>query len=91
MAKKIWVSRDAEGSDGNSDAIMVTSQKPIMDSGTDCPHCGLAVGTMYRAPSRGFSLGADGDLCYNGWLRVTGFKLEPGQVKQVEISVKEVK
>jgi hypothetical protein len=88
---KVWVSRDSSEDAGRPDSVMITTAKPSVEHDTieDCPHCGKAIGkVVYRVPSTGTTHGADGELCYNGWLKLTGFKLEKGELKQVTITVK---
>lgn len=79
--KTFWVSRD----NGNEtdDAVMITAKKPEVDR-TPCETCGQGNSVRYTAPS-GIEFGADGEICYDGWLKLTGIVIEKGECFKVRI------
>lgn len=78
--KKFYVSRDPAG-EGVENAVMITMKKPEQE--VICA-CGKGSG-LFIAPETGVNYGADGELCYSGWLKLTGMKLAKGEVRLVQI------
>lgn len=78
--RKFYVSRDK--SEGDPTAVMVTSKPPKK---TTCDSCGGPEGAFVA--NGGIEFGSGGEICYSGWEKLTGIKLEKGQVIQVEIRV----
>jgi hypothetical protein len=86
---KFYVSRDSEET-AYAEAVMISKNKPEMVDGTECKKC-HDVSQGYFVAGTGYAYGVEGEVCYSAWLKLTGVKLDYGEVKHVSLEVKEIK
>lgn len=81
--KAFWLSRD-KGTDTEG-IVMVTSKKPKVDDSDTCETCSQPLHSIRYLDVEGVSFGYEGELCYSGWLKLTGIAIEPGELKKIAV------